>query len=201
MYQNTEFALPFPPVDLPDLTDARRRHLHWVRRFGLLREAEAFRKYETWALDAAAVLFHPQPVGAERDLGIDFYGWMIFWDGRFDGPLGQDPGAAAQVVDQVLGVVRHRPPGGLPPGSLAPIAQALQDLWCRQTTGMSPEWREWAAENWAAYLSAHLEGVRPTYAGNPQRVDLVGALAAVVGVVNVTRCAIRAQGGGTGHPR
>lgn len=155
MYQATEFDLPFPPVEVPDLTAVRTHHLDWLRRFDLLRGERAVDTYLSWELDVAAARFHPQAVGESQQLVTDFYGWLVLWDGQFDGPLGSDPVAAQEVVDGLLAVIRHDPHRG-PLTPRLPVGRALQDIWQRESAGMSPRWRQRAARNWADYLQAHV---------------------------------------------
>jgi hypothetical protein len=152
MYQAVKFDIPFPPRINAEAEAAGRRHLEWARRFGLVRSAEAFERLRSWRPADVAAMWYLHATGGDLDLGTDIFGWFLLFDDQFDGPHGDHPDAAAQVIAEVVSTLDP----STAPRRLSPVAAAFADIWAREKEGMSAAWRERAARNWREYLETYV---------------------------------------------
>ncbi|MFE6867693.1 pentalenene synthase [Kitasatospora sp. NPDC057692] len=156
MPQDVEFGLPWPLRSSPHLPRAREHSLAWLEEFGLLGE-QTFTpaEFTDWRLAELAAYFFPDATGEGLELAGDLMGWYFApFDDRFDGSLGRNPLQAAAVCAELAAVMA---PGDVP-GAGTPLSttRALADIWQRSCRGMSGAWRARAANDWLAYLAAHL---------------------------------------------
>ncbi len=156
MSQAVTFDIPFPSRINAEAEAAGSRHLEWARRFGLVRSAAALERLRSWRPADIAAMWYLHATGANLDLGVDVFGWFLLFDDQFDGPLGEDPDAAARVVAEVVSTLAP----DAAPRSLSPAAEAFADIWSREKEGMSAAWRERAARNWREYLETYVAEAR-----------------------------------------
>lgn len=153
MPQDVEFDIPIASRRTPVPAAARERNLRWARRMGLVRGAEAERRYLFSQVADVAAYSYPDPVGADLDLAFDANGWFFWFDDQFDVPLGEDP-PAVLVCEELIELLRLPP--GTAPSSSSPLGDAFADVWARMAEGMSRRWQERSARHWMDYLSANL---------------------------------------------
>ncbi|MCM2393687.1 terpene synthase family protein [Streptomyces albipurpureus] len=151
MPRGIDLHIPFPRRISRDVDRARDQHLHWPRSHGLLEGEEVVRRHAGARYAELAARFYPDAVGEELDLGVDLMSWFFLFDDTFDGPDGEDPARAGLLVESVTQVLR-RPATPADP----PAVRAFSDLWRRSCDGMSPQWRQRAAEHWRTYLSGYV---------------------------------------------
>lgn len=132
---------------------AGEHHRAWARHFGLVRGEAAIARHRAWRAEDVAAMWYLHAEGDELNLGADIFGWFLLFDDQFDGPRGESPEAAAQVIDEVIGAMA---PGAAGRAGLSPAAAAFADLWARERQGMSPAWRERAERNWREYLRTYV---------------------------------------------
>lgn len=152
MPQDIEFYMPIPGRRSPDCERAKQCHLVWPRRMGLITTDDAERRHRQADFADLAARFYPSATGADLDLGVDLMTFVFLFDDQFDGPRGQDPHEAGELVDVVAAAL-----DGPLPDTAPPIAQSFAELWRRIRQGMSPTWVARAARAWRDYLSGYVD--------------------------------------------
>lgn len=155
MPRGIDLYYPFPRRISPDLARARTVHLQWPCGFGLLDTQQKIDRHVRGDYPGLAARFYPTAAGTELDLGVDLMSWFFLFDDLFDGPHGEDPPRAEQLIDTMVHALEYRPRE-----PAAPIVKALADLWQRSCVGMSGSWRIRAARHWRAYLVGHVAETR-----------------------------------------
>jgi hypothetical protein len=148
---NFVFDLPFARAPLPDLLEAQRSHVDWLRRFGMVDDPKVLETFLSWAPDVAAARFYPKASKSGLQPAVDLLGWMIIFDGPFDGPLGAQPEQVAAIIGELVSAIGPDLDSCSP--RPFPAAATLYDLWRRLCRGMSASWRQRAAINLAEYLN------------------------------------------------
>ncbi|MER6566943.1 hypothetical protein ABT288_12280 [Streptomyces sp. NPDC001093] len=151
MPQDLRFDLPFAAHANPQLAPAVPRHLQWLRSFGLLPAADAEAQYLDWEFPALSGFWWPHATGAELDLALDAFAWMVLFDGQFDTALGMDAGRTRAAVDDMIAALRA-PEAST--AAAAPAAAAFRDLWNRERDGMTRPWHARATQNWQRCFEA-----------------------------------------------
>ena len=151
MPRGIDLHYPFPSRISPDVDRARRVHLAWPSRFGLLDTASEAERHARADYAGLASRFYPTAVGADLDLGVDLMSWYFLFDDPFDGPLGEDLPEVRRLTQTMAHVLDHRPDP-----SAAPIVRAFADLWERSRAGMSDTWCHRAAHYWRAYFAGYV---------------------------------------------
>jgi pentalenene synthase/avermitilol synthase len=149
--QDIDFDLPAPAQVSPDLDDARRHNLDWVRRLSLVADGPSLAWYTSWDMPLLAALGLPHARGAALDLCADAMAFFFVFDDQFDGPLGQDPARVALVCQRMIGIVHGATPG---PGADA-CSEAFADVWVRSIDGANPAWVARCAHEWEYYFATH----------------------------------------------
>ncbi|GAA3642487.1 hypothetical protein GCM10022267_31370 [Lentzea roselyniae] len=84
-----------------DVGRARREHLAWPIKFGLITTAKQAHCHLGADFADIGAQLHPHAQGPDLDLGVDQLSWMILFDDLFDGPRGDDPAQARTLTDAV----------------------------------------------------------------------------------------------------
>ncbi|WP_370947334.1 hypothetical protein AB5J62_07215 [Amycolatopsis sp. cg5] len=176
----TSFDIPFTIKQNPHLDRARAHTLNWLRGKGIVRDEDDAARYVHSRVADAVAHFYPEAGPEDLELASDLVALFFFCDDQFDGLLGQDPGAVAQVCRRLFTVIRRRPHAPPIPDP-TPMESALSELWENCCLGMSETWRIRAVHNWADYLFANV-----TEAQN--RVS--GTLPALHGLLELRRVAV-----------
>ncbi|MGK5529683.1 terpene synthase family protein [Streptomyces sp. URMC 129] len=145
MPHNAGFFLPFETRSNPDAGRAGERHLAWVVDHGLVRGAEALRRYRGWLLTDLAAWAFPDALGPDLDLVTDAVCLGFPLADQFDLLSGRQPERVAWLCTE-LAAIPYRAPGARPMLD-RPVTRAYADVWERAAAGMSPAWRERAAGN------------------------------------------------------
>ncbi|MGW1955161.1 terpene synthase family protein [Streptomyces sp. NPDC001920] len=154
MPQNVTIKLPVPSRLNPGLAAARERHLEWMRRQNLVLGHQAARRYLFSAVADLAAYSYPDAEGDDLDLAFDTMGWFFLFDDLFDVPEGCEAHEAVEVCQQLIALVSHSSARRV--DHEAPLVSAFADIWRRARSGMSEEWQQRAAHNWADYLAGNL---------------------------------------------
>lgn len=163
MPQDIDFDLPPVTAVSPDLEDARRHNLDWVRRFGLVGDERSRAWYASWDMPRLAALGFPHARGPALDLCADAMGFFFVFDDQFDGPLGRDPAETARVCRRLIDVVHGAPP----PPDADPCTAAFADIRARTTDGAHPAWTARTAHEWEYYFAAHAHEAVGRLRGTP----------------------------------
>lgn len=163
MPQDVEFDLPFPHALSPDLDGARRHHLQWVRRLGLVGEGRPLEWYVSWDMPALAAHGFPYASGPALDLCADAMGFFFVFDDQFDGPLGHDPARAAALCQHLIDIVHGTAPG---PAADA-CTRAFADIWARSIEGAHPGWITRCAHEWEYYFATQAHEAIGRLRGTP----------------------------------
>lgn len=150
MPQNMDLHIPFPSRISPDFERACAEQLVWVRAMELIRSDEAAERQLQGDYAELGARLYTSAVGADLDLGVDQCNWFFLFDDLFDGPRGEDPVEAKELINATAGALDRCPPGA------APIVRAMADIWSRSREGMSPAWQERAERHWRLYLGGHI---------------------------------------------
>ncbi|MFD8493669.1 hypothetical protein [Amycolatopsis sp. NPDC059657] len=172
--------MPFTVKQNPHLDRARAHTMDWLRGKGIVRDDGDAARYVHSRVAEAVAHFYPEAWPEDLELASDLVALFFFCDDQFDGLLGQDPGAVAQVCRRLFSVIRRRPHAPPIPDP-TPVESALGELWEKCCLGMSETWRVRAVHNWADYLFANV-----TEAQN--RVS--GTLPALHGLLELRRVAV-----------
>ncbi|WP_059008828.1 terpene synthase family protein [Streptomyces specialis] len=166
--------LPFEPRSNPDTDRARARHLDWAVDHGLVRGAQALRRYGAWLLTDLAAWAFPDATGADLDLVTDAVCLGFSLGDRLDPPLGRRPDRVAWLCTE-LAAVPYRAPGTRPMLDL-PVTRAYADVWRRGQAGMSPAWRERAAGNLTRFFRSFVQEAQYRHLNAPLDEDAYLAL-------------------------
>ncbi|MEU6760227.1 hypothetical protein [Streptomyces sp. NPDC046685] len=167
MPTDVDFPLPFTaPRPTPDAVEqAQRRGVDWAVGHSLLQPTDAAIGYfMAMRLADVATGFCPKAGGPDLDVMTDVITWTAVCDDFFDGPAGDDPVFAADVVRALLSTTAPYGEAGAHPAAAPPpvppgaegLAGATADLWHRLQAPMTERWRERAARNWARFLRSFL---------------------------------------------
>lgn len=152
MPQDIDFHMPLPGRRNPECARARADHLDWPRSLGLITTQAAAARHRKGNYADLAAGFYPSAAGADLDLGVDLMSWFFLFDDLFDGPRGNDPEQAAQLIDRVAAAL-----DGPLPEDAPLIAVGFADVWRRTCQGMSQNWCARSARHWRAYFSGYVE--------------------------------------------
>ncbi|WP_338933225.1 hypothetical protein WEB32_34650 [Streptomyces netropsis] len=165
MPQATDFFIPVVPRISPDVPQARRGTLSWVRERQLLPDETSLDRFASWDLAELAGRVSPRAVGEDLRTAADVQSFFFLFDDLFDTPIGDHPGRARVVCDEFTAVMHHLRP--VPTASPPALLHAWADLWSRQTAGMSRAWRTRAAEVWETYFAGHVTEARHRLSRRP----------------------------------
>ncbi|MER7701543.1 hypothetical protein ABTX81_01390 [Kitasatospora sp. NPDC097605] len=162
----------------PCAEEAVARHRHWARGIGLISDvptADAYpaNRYELIGPDYLSAMCFRETAVDDLVLSMDWMGWTMVYDDRFDGPANRDPATATRTMTRMLSVLHHGLDGVPPPHH--PTETAFADIWARECEGMSPAWKARAATDQQSFIAAfvpeilarrrgHCYGVKGYYA-------------------------------------
>ncbi|MFJ1455225.1 hypothetical protein [Nocardia sp. N2S4-5] len=142
------FDIPIGLEINPDAGRAMTYNLHWMRRFGLISDGSAERRYlENQVADAVAFYF-PYGSGDYLDLCCDILGWFFVFDDQFD-TGGFDTAAENTIV--ALEALTEGAAASCP----SPLVHGFRDCWLRSTRNMSAAWRRRARISWTQYFASY----------------------------------------------
>ncbi|MFC3654035.1 hypothetical protein ACFONN_21030 [Dyella humi] len=146
------FEFPFVWRVSPDADAADRHHLEWAQRFGLVASPRAIASLEQVAYGLITAVIEPGLRGEDLNLVTNWIGWIVTFDDQFDGPFGDKPHLVAQIMENMIDILRGKP--GAPPHSYHPYEKALGDLMARTQARMSPAWCERYYNHQASFMTA-----------------------------------------------
>ncbi|MFG2873458.1 hypothetical protein ACGFYU_00240 [Streptomyces sp. NPDC048337] len=158
----TDVDFPFPftaPRPVPVAVEqARRRGVDWAVRHRLLQPTDAaIGRFTARRLADLAAGFCPKAGGTDLDVMTDVVTWAALCGDLFDGPAGDDPAFAGDVVRALLSTTAPYGEAGAAarvpvPAGAEGLVTATADLWERLRAPMTERWRERAGHNWARFL-------------------------------------------------
>ncbi|MFI0909215.1 terpene synthase family protein [Streptomyces abikoensis] len=108
---------------------AEKAAVHWAHEYGLDRTPAAVQRLTDMQCGMFSALWCPRSDREGAVILAKWIIWLFLWDDIFDdGPLGRDPAAFADALDQVDRAVVDSP-GRLDDTLTFPLARALADLW------------------------------------------------------------------------
>ena len=116
--------VPFPSAINEYADSVHQRTTEWLRRFMVLANETAYRRFSDIKIGRLAARFHPEAPLDALQLISDWYGWMFFWDDQRDETeIGKQPSLLAARNVGFLEVLTDA-------GSSEsdPLARALRDL-------------------------------------------------------------------------
>ncbi|GLQ94332.1 terpene synthase family protein [Dyella acidisoli] len=146
------FDLPFARRTSPDADAADRHNLEWGQRFGLVTTPHGIAGLEWMAYGLILASCLPGLRGEDLNLAADWTSWIVAFDDQFDGPISGKPHLIAQVMENMIDILRGEP--GSPPHTYHPAEKALGDLMARTHARMSPTWCERYFEHQARFMSS-----------------------------------------------
>ncbi|MEU3369269.1 terpene cyclase [Streptomyces sp. NPDC006660] len=150
MPQDIQFDLPASPGISRGLDRARRHHVEWVRRFGLVTDDRSAAWYDSWDMPRLAALGFAHADSPALDLCADAMGFFFVFDDQFDGPLGRDPARTARVCRQLIDIAH----GATAPVDADPCTAAFADIRARGTREAHPAWIARTAHEWEYHFAA-----------------------------------------------
>lgn len=146
------FKLPFVRQVSPDADAADQHHLEWAQRFGLTNTPRALAGLQEAAYGLVIAVLVPGLRGEDLNLAANWTGWIVSFDDQFDGPIGDKPHLIAQVMENMIDILRGEP--GAPPHAYHPAERALGDLMARTQARMSPAWCERYFDHQARFMTS-----------------------------------------------
>jgi Terpene synthase family 2, C-terminal metal binding len=130
-----------------------------MQEFGLTNDPAAnAEQFRDWKLGEAAAYFYPEATPDGLELAADLMGWYFApSDDQFDGALGKNPRWATDITQDLVAILDLDVGAALP--ATYPVATGFADLWWRSCRGMSPAWRQRAAQHWRQYFIGQLAEV------------------------------------------
>ncbi|HET7271373.1 MAG TPA: hypothetical protein VFI90_09850 [Rubrobacter sp.] len=88
--------VPFPSAINEEADSVHQRTTEWLRRFLVLANETAYRRFSDIKIGRLAARFHPDAPLDALQLISDWYGWMFFWDDQRDETeIGKQPSLLA----------------------------------------------------------------------------------------------------------
>jgi 5-epi-alpha-selinene synthase len=127
--------VPFPSAINERADSVHRSSTEWLRRFLVLANETAYRRFSGIKIGRLAARFHPEAPLDALQLISHWYGWMFFWDDQRDETeIGKQPGSLAARKLSFLEVLTG---SGLPESDA--LVHALWDLRERELAKVATE--------------------------------------------------------------
>jgi Terpene synthase family 2, C-terminal metal binding len=142
---------PFPQACSPYVEDAEQHTAGWVRRFSLLPDPIAFRRFCMAQFGSLAAATHPYASRGALDLVTDWCSWLFILDDQCDeSGLGMRPDDLAALHRRLLAILRGAEPGIHDEA----LAHGLRDLRQRTLAYGSSAWMRRFTAQIAEYFAA-----------------------------------------------
>jgi 5-epi-alpha-selinene synthase len=181
---------PLPSAINPQVEAVQTHNLTWVRRFRLVQQETAERRFHASKFGWLAARAYPLAGLEELKIVCDWNVWLFLLDDHCDeGQIGKSPERLQPVFADLFAILQDDL-GAFQPG---PLASSLRDLWQRMSARSTPAWRVRFRRDAQEYFAACLweatnraNGVQPSVRDYIAQRPLTGGLITDVDLIDLT---------------